>query len=543
MTATCLDGCRTRPAAVLSVPLLAFFAWLWLAASAFAHASLVETSPADGAVLADPPAAFSITFSEPVSPLSLTLVKPDGSSLTLDRFKLRDRTIEIEAPADLTGGMHVLSWRIVSEDGHPVGGSVVFSIGAASGEKSAFEKGADWTVRSGLLGGKIALYVGLFIGTGGAFAMSWLLRGARPGRGLVFIALGIGAMGAVLAAGFQGLDALGTQVGHIFEPVVWTTAMATSFGPSVIVAAAALACAAAAMVWRKGSFSRISSLVALLLVGATLATTGHASTADPQWLMRPMVFLHGAAIAFWTGALVPLGLALKRGDPGAAAGLRWFSAIIPYAIALLIVAGLAMAVVQIQRPAALLDTAYGRVFLVKLGLLAGLFGLAAANRWTFTARAKAGDAAATRRLVRSIAAETGVVLLIFAVAACWRFTPPPRALAIAAARPATEHIHSETAQAFIEVMPGRAGEVDVSINIFDGEFRGLDAKEVTFVLAKPDSGIEPFKRPMVRRGQANWRVEDLKIPLAGAWRVRVEILVTDFDIARLEGQITIRPGG
>ncbi|TGV73565.1 hypothetical protein EN788_71900, partial [Mesorhizobium sp. M2D.F.Ca.ET.145.01.1.1] len=34
---------------------------------ALAHAALIKTDPADGAVLAQAPARFSLTFSEPVS--------------------------------------------------------------------------------------------------------------------------------------------------------------------------------------------------------------------------------------------------------------------------------------------------------------------------------------------------------------------------------------------------------------------------------------------------------------------------------------------
>src|SRR5690606_22321099 len=134
--------------------------------------------------------------------------------------------------------------------------------------------------------------------------------------------------------------------------------------------------------------------------------SGHASAASPQWLMRPAVFLHVVAIAIWIGALAPLGLALRHTRPGALEALRRFSRAIPLIVAALILAGIVLAVVQLQQPAALLDTAYGQVFLVKLALLVGLFLLAAANRWFLTAHTEAGDTAAPLRPVRPIATET-----------------------------------------------------------------------------------------------------------------------------------------
>ena len=352
--------------AVVSLVLLAS------ASMACAHASLNVTVPDDGEVVKTAPSKFSLTFSEPVSPLALTLVKPDGSSSRLDRFVLKDRTLEIEAPAGLGRGTHVLSWRIVSEDGHPVGGSVIFSIGEPSAEAPLVDEQTDWSVRAGLWLSRIALYVGLFVGVGGMFARQVMLPGVRAGSGVIVTALVLGAVGAFLSLGFQGLDALGAQASRIAEPVVWFTGYGTSYGRTVVAAIAALALAAAGL-GVQGFAGHALAFLALVLAGLALALSGHASAAAPQWLMRPMVFLHAAAIAVWIGALAPLALALRRGEAAALPGLRHFSRVIPAVIGLLLVAGVVLVIVQVERPGALLDTAYGRIFLVKLGLLVGLF--------------------------------------------------------------------------------------------------------------------------------------------------------------------------
>lgn len=521
-------------AALVLIALLAQIAVAW------AHASLISADPRDGAVVEAAPSTYSLTFSEPVSPLSLNLVTPDGASIPLERFALKDQTVEIVAPADLAQGTHVLSWRVISADGHPVGGSVVFSIGAATAVPLSAGEQIGWVVRAGVLASKVALYVGLFVGVGGAFASGWLLQGSRTGRGAVAAALGVGLLGIFLSVGFQGLDALGERLTRINEPAVWSTAVATSLGRTAAIAIVGTAVAAAALLGREWT-SRISSLAALVCVGTALSLTGHAATAEPQWLMRTAVFLHTFAIAYWVGALVPLGLALKRGDPAAAAALGRFSKTIPWVVLVLVAAGVVMAIVQVREAGALVGTAYGKVLLVKLLLVAGLFLLAAVNRWRLTVPASAGDATATYRLIRSIAAETVIVLLIFTVAAFWRFTPPPRTLAATEARPATEHIHTDRAMALIEVMPGRAGPVDISINILTGEYGALDAKEVMLILSKPDSGIEPFRRAAVRDDETNWRIDHATLPLPGTWHVRLEILVSDFEKVRLDGQIGIEP--
>ena len=106
------------------------------------------------------------------------------------------------------------------------------------------------------------------------------------------------------------------------------------------------------------------------------------------------------------------------------------------------------------------------MFLIKLALLAALFAFAAANRYRWTHQARQGDPGALRR---SILAETAIMLAIFGVAAIWRFTPPPRALAEAAAQPAAIHIHTATAMADLSITPGRAGPVTASMVVMTGD--------------------------------------------------------------------------
>lgn len=532
-----LSGCLPR---WLWPMLLAALALLMHVAAASAHASLNAADPQDGAVVEEPPQRYALTFSEPVSPLSLRLVTPDGFSIPLDHFAVRGNSVEIEAPADLGRGTHVLSWRVVSADGHPIGGSVVFSIGEASAKPPMVDEVMDWKVRGGLWLAKIALYVGLFIGVGGVFARRILMPGIEAGGSVIRAALALGAAGAILGTGFQGLDAMGAQAGRIAEPVIWSTGFGTSYGWTVIAALAAFVLAVVALA-TPGLAAQGAAVIALLLAGVAPALSGHASAAAPQWLMRPAVFLHVTAIAVWIGALAPLGLAMKRGEGGASAGLRRFSRAIPAAVAALIVAGVALAVVQVEEPVALLDTAYGQVFLVKLALLAILFVLAAVNRWFLTTPAAAGEPAETRRLARSIAAETLIVLMIFGAVAAWRFTPPPRALAAVAAQPATAHVHTGQAMVDLTVTPGRAGPVSVSAIIMTGEFGPLDAKEVTFIFSNADAGIEPFRRRAEKPRDGTWRADGVVLPLPGEWSFRVDVLIDDFEIARLEGQISIRP--
>ena len=69
----------------------------------------------------------------------------------------------------------MLAWRVASADGHPVGGSLIFSIGApsAGGPPDAVAP-VDRAVQAALWLSKVVLYAGLFFGVGGAFFLVWI---------------------------------------------------------------------------------------------------------------------------------------------------------------------------------------------------------------------------------------------------------------------------------------------------------------------------------------------------------------------------------
>lgn len=531
-------GCTTGRANCLLAAIV-LVAAIAAPGQAFAHAALVTTEPTDGAVLAQSPGRFSLTFSEPVSPLVLALVRPDGTPVPLTSFRLNAQTLDIDNPHRLGSGTHVLSWRVISADGHPVGGSVLFSIGAP-GAAPAVSEAVDRGLRSAIWVGKVFLYVGLFLGVGGAFAIAWLAQGGRAGQRIVIAAVLCGLVAAPLSLGLQGLDALGAPLARLAQPDIWKAGLATSFSWTVLIALVALGLGLLSLVGPRGG-AKLFALAGLAGVGAALAASGHASAAEPQWLTRPMVFLHGAGIAFWAGALAPLGLAMRRKPAEAAPFLRRFSQAILPVVAALAATGILLAVLQVQAPAALVETAYGRLLLVKLALLLFLFTLAAINRWRLTGPAEAGETEVQKKLVRSIGIEMLIVLAIFGVAAGWRFTPPPRALAIAAAQPASVHIHTPKAMADLSITPGHVGPVAASIVIMTGDFGPLDAEQVTLVLSKPDAGIEPIKRAATKPGDGTWRVDDLVVPVPGRWTARLDILVSDFEMVKIEAPIDIRP--
>jgi copper transport protein len=505
------------------------------ATGAFAHASLVATEPRDGSMVAQAPKTVRLRFNEPVTPAVIRVIDSDGTTRNDAAVHAVNETIEITLPTGLPAGAQVISYRVISADGHPVAGSMMFSVGM--GKAAAAPANSDSTLGILIWLSRIGLYLGLFVGVGGVFFHVWTAEHHTRSRPIA-AALKLGLVSAVVALGCQGLDLLGLPIRDVLTLAPWRAAIATTLGPSLVIAAAAMSLSWLAQRYPSAKAARTLTAVALAGTGLALAASGHASTAPPQWLTRPAVFLHAIGLAWWVGALLPLmALALSPAQPLLPV-LHRFSKIAVPVVGVVALTGLLLAVIQLESFQALTSTNYGWILCVKLALVAVLLALAALNRFRLTPALQSGSQN-TRPLVRSIGLECAVVVGILALVAGWRFTPPPRSLSSAVRPPLALHIHSDRAMFQVLISRSRAGTDDFVLQIMAGDASPLQAKEVSLFLSLPEKGIEPMERKAERGADGIWTIRDVPIPFAGLWRVRVDALVTDFEKVTLEEELDV----
>ena len=149
--------------------------------TAVAHASMTGSDPPNNAVIAEAPETMVVTFNEPVAPLTMRLIAPGGAVQDLSDVAADGNSLRVRLPDGLGRGTHLLSWRVVSADGHPVGGSVTFSIGEPTvgpAELADLRRQRDAGIRDGAIWlCKLALYLGLMFGCGGAFYAAFISGG------------------------------------------------------------------------------------------------------------------------------------------------------------------------------------------------------------------------------------------------------------------------------------------------------------------------------------------------------------------------------
>lgn len=516
--------------------LAALLSVLCFASGAHAHASLVAVQPGDGSILAQAPKTVQLQFNEAVTPALVRLIDAEGRVRDDVEVHALDGTIVITLPANLPRGTQVVSYRVISADGHPVAGSLVFSIGAVTG--TAVEQPDTGYGIAGLIWlTRIGVYLGLFAGVGGVFFGSWITA-ARVGSNVIRAALIVGLISAIASLGLQGLDLLNLALGDLVIAAPWKAALATSLGPSLLIAIAAMAAGLIAQQSASVSVTRVLSTLAMAGVGVSLAASGHASTVPPQWLTRPMVFLHGVGVAFWVGALMPLVAMARRPTAALLPALNRFSRVAVVVVAALVLTGLVLAIVQLESFHALVETRYGIILSIKIALVVVLLGLAALNRFRLTP-ALAHDASKTQPLVRSILFECAVVAAILAVVAGWRFTPPPRALAAGVSAPLAIHIHTENAMFQVLISPGKVGADAFVLQLMNGDGSLLAAREALLTLSLPERGIEPLERNAVLGSDGYWHVGGVPLPYPGRWHLRIDALVTDFEKITLEDDFEV----
>lgn len=501
-----------------------------------AHAALVGSEPTEGSVVAASPVTFRLSFNEPVTPLVLKLFYPDGRSVA-PRGSAQNNDLVVELPAAADQGTYALSWRVASADGHPIGGTSLFSVGHASQRSAAAAPVPATAIPIWLA--RIGVYLGWIGGIGGAFFLT-VIAGRHPPQAdrMVVALLGLGAIATAVSLGLQGLDELGGNLADLGSTAVWSAGLQSRYGKTLGLGSVALLLAAAALRCRGCGVSMAAATASLLMVAFAMTLSGHAGTAAPIWAARPALALHTAAATLWGGSLLPLLiLVAMRHECAAPAALRLSAALLP-TIAALLLSGAMLAVLQGVTVTGLLETGYGRLLTCKLILVLVMLALGALNRYVLVPRVAAGEFAHRRHLRRVLALDVCLLLAVLGVVAGWRFTPPPRSVATTeAALRQRQMLHIQTDQGVAMIELGHRGGLDISLSGADG--RPMAPREVRVSLANPAAGIEPLQRQPTRVTDGRWRVDGLALPTGGCWTLRLSILVGDFQSLSFEGTLTV----
>lgn len=125
---------RRGARAILAGLALAAAVVLGTALPAAAHDELASSSPEAGAALTAAPNEVVLTFSgEVLADGAVAVVRdPSGTDRAGGAPEVLAGTVTIPLQAGLANGAYEVQWRVVSADGHPISGTIPFTLAAAA---------------------------------------------------------------------------------------------------------------------------------------------------------------------------------------------------------------------------------------------------------------------------------------------------------------------------------------------------------------------------------------------------------------------------
>ena len=403
-------------------------------AAASAHATLGRTAPQYGSRVDSSPKVVRLSFDQSVDALPDAIRVYDAKGRLLSgatRSSADHRTIA--APVSrLARGGYTVRWRAVSADGHVVSGVFTFGVRVKAPQATdAFGAGGPTTEEHVV---RWLYFVALALLAGGLGFRLLVARRRLPDRffgiaGMgVFATLNIGIAAFLLRAEdalqLPFVDFLYGDLSPLAKTRFGTAFVAMTLGYALVAALVFLA-------WLTDR-ERLLWPAFLLALGfaSGLSLSGHsAADAGSSWLSQLADWLHLAAASLWVGGLVQLAFVVWPLEPELRrrAFLR-FSRLATVLIVVLLAAGTYLSVLRLPQLSDLWTHGYGRVLLVKLGLVSLALAWGAAHHFLVRPRLERG-AALFAGLPRSLAGESAVGMAILLAAAVLVDSKPPAASA------------------------------------------------------------------------------------------------------------------
>ena len=536
----------------LSATLAVLFALLF-ASPAAAHAELVNMTPANGAQLATPPTEVQMTFTESVNLVDdgIHLVDQLGATVPTPDPTVEGNTVTWPMPDDLPDGPYIVTWRVVSSDGHPISGASSFGVGtAAAAPGSATSTGtadtADTAAATGstapwpVVTARLAGYVAFALIAGVAAFVLWCAPGSSRDPTLQLLVRGglLGGAGAAIAAILvQGPYTAGVSMSRVLDTGLLRETLSTPFG--------------AAMMWRLGLYAVLGVLAwrlprivtrpynwlvpaGVFATALTIAAAGHAAASGPFDLLVDA--LHALTAGLWVGGLVAL-VALGRSvEPRA---LHRFSTLAMASVLTLVVTGTMNSLRHLTAVEQLWSTRYGLTLVIKLSLVAGTIAAAAVSRWRLRQN---------HVPLRSVRLEATLTVAVLIVTALLSMTPPPRQAAELtthaghAAGPApgdaVQMSLGEQGEATLAVLPATTTGSHLHLVLTDNNGLPLTATRVTLKVANPGRNIAPIPVPM-NAEDGGW-VANYRFTFPGIWKTVLTVDGVGPSAVVTSADITIR---
>ncbi|MGE6632037.1 copper resistance protein CopC [Bacillus sp. NPDC077027] len=525
--------------------LLMVLLFVFLPKQALAHAYIVDSNPAANEELSQQPDVVSLTFSEGIESgfHSIKVFNAKGDRVDQGETVIKDQKImEAALKKDLPKGIYSLQWNAVSADGHSVSGIIPFSIGKANGGFDQLDQGQngdsiqiDATIDKGFLYLSFSLFMGTML-----FGLLWFKSAitdvlAKRIARLLTLSLVVMGIALLFQLPLQTKSAANVSFLQALQPSLLKETLVSTSGGTLwlfLMSTFILLSIWTVIAIKKGSYTSFKVWMMPLLLFLVLlwlkAQIGHPAATENKILTTSLDFIHLVSASVWVGGLTAIVLLLLKKlsheqQPLMRETLSAFTPTALIAVGLIVFSGFVNAIFILQSFDALFHSAYGRTFLIKLGLfvIMGIIGLVhyLILRW------KKG-----KNLSVSLRAEWTVGIAILLLTAVFTNIPSPPPPAPEPFFVANQVKNRDLVS--MSITPNTPGKntFEIAFTKKDGQTIS-DIQSVTATIHKVQLFGEPkpseFQLTKMKNG--HFSAENLYLNEKGTWKIEVHALTASFD--------------
>lgn len=511
---------RKRNAITNSFILFALIFIFLVPQQVFAHATLKMADPAPDSEWEESPKEVVLTFDERLEDelYSIKVFNDNGERIVNAKPEMSKDQTSIKQPLpDLPDGNYVISYNVISADGHPIRSSYVISVG----EETVFQRDINQQVletqksSAGVNAIKSAVrmlfYMALILTTG------WIVWGTiyslkdemKPTfrrrtfqlqMALFLTTVGVGVL--------QLLELLDTRTLTEVVSILTGTTVGISLVASVLLSLL-------------GFFVLLRhkwiDLVWVFLILSAKTFNGHAAAFESEIrsMSLELAFIHLLSAAVWAGGLMYILTYWKKQKEHIRQFLPFFSQAALISMVMLLLTGSTYTVIFVPELDYLLQTLWGKLLITKVALVTIVFGIGAILRYKL--KKKKEDS-----ISRLVKFDFSLMLIILGIVGVMTYMNP---------LPENEPLEWENEDQSIEfttsISPKTPGYNHFKVTANSLE-KDVEIKRVElFLIYRDNLEIEPIPVPFSEIQQSDhvqFKVNGSYLPIEGNWTVELRIL-------------------
>ncbi|WP_231506365.1 copper resistance CopC/CopD family protein [Paenibacillus sp. UNC451MF] len=514
-----------------------------------AHASLTESVPAANAELDQAPSSVILTFNERLEDgiYYVRVLDSSKKQVTSNKAQLNaNRTaVELQLPK-LGQGSYLVTYHVISADGHPVEGTYLFAVGQSLTNQPGDALASMEHMHSH----------GLSTQLGFMEILQYISR-------IVYYALMLAFTGWILWLRFGGsrseavsalLQDWGTQLqrgyllAFLFFMFTHIFALIGDGGPDAF--AVIFTKTAIGYIWMASLVISLLGFVLLhrrfwldlvwvALIWLTKGLNGHAAAFQPLKQTLLLDIIHLAAAALWVGGLLMLLVLWRRNKEE---GLRFFQRFSSAALAsilLLTASGILSVLIFLPDIEYVVETQWGKLLLAKCALVLLVVCTAALLRWVFRKREE-GKAAILLKVDAVLA-----LLIVFIVGVFTYLTPLP------SNEPLNWHVMGEKIHMTAQITPNVPGVNEFTVKVWLPESLGKPKQMILKLHDANAKDIAPIEVPLQYTEDVSvedsfgglkkhtYKAKGAYLPYPGYWDIEVRVMDSNDDETVYDKQIRL----